>query len=486
MPKTNLERRTWRNRIRCEGVQTLIPAVCLLSVLLPVPLTNGQNRDRDSNGGRIGARTVTHSEIGLIFAYPNGFSWSDVGAYVGTPFSGDFARMSADALRIQHGRFQFFAPADDSQFSFFPYSQLKQYDAEAVQAALQPLFITSTYNGKKRPVYFSWSLELHDKVPAASPGRWMQAVDVSSDEFIDFWINQYVKAVLWHRRNAIPTRWVGIDNCAFIWELYGVIDDSGRFVQGVPWDRPYPQNSDQYLTSIARFFHKLSQVAPEIRVMCNLGSLKDPSQFQRIYADVPGIMAEDILEADPREFARSGKYDLLTAVSWFGSLGRVAVLRAIVRRDAADDLRTAQMIYLLVKGPNFFFAPQFSDSTAAVPPSQYAELRSHLGEPRTSMRVECDPRAKARTYCLYSRTYERGLIYVNWTGRPQQIVLPHDRPYFDINGRPITILNVPDLSGTYATTEGPTHAARLTGEIRGADSSPSVRLRLQCDTERHR
>jgi len=351
---------------RC--VQPVLNIACLVAVSLPWATTATQSQNRPSGTVQVTTRTVTQSEIGLIFAYPTGFSWRDVGAYVGVVSSDNFAKMSAGALRIQHGRFQHFEPADDNAFALFPYSRLKRYDADEIAAGRQPLFVTATYQGKKRPVYFSWSLGLRGNVPSTSREQWMQAVDVSSDRFIDFWINQYVRTVVWQNRLDISDRWIGIDNCAFLWELYGVLDDHGHFVSSVPWDAPYPQDSDQYLESIKQFFHKLKQVAPEIKVMCNMGSLKDGNQFPSVYADVPGLMAENISEADPRGLARLGQYRLLNSISWFGSQNRVAVLRAIVQPDNTEDLRTAHMIYLLIKGPNFFFAPQFKDSTSAVHP----------------------------------------------------------------------------------------------------------------------
>jgi len=439
-------------------LQPALNIVCFVAVLLPWVTTPAQPQNRHSGAVQVTTRTVTQSEIGLIFAYPTGFSWRDVGAYVGPVSSDNFAKLSAGALKIQHGRFQHFEPADDNTFAFFPYSRLKRYDADEMSAGRQPLFVTATYQGKKRPVYFSWSLGLRGNVPSTSREQWMQAVDVSSDRFIDFWVNHYVRTVVWHNRLDISDRWVGIDNCAFMWELYGVIDDDGHFVSSVPWDAPYPQDSDQYLESIKQFFHKLKQVAPEIKVMCNMGSLKDGSHFPSVYADVPGLMAENISEADPREFARLEQYDLLNSISWFGSQNRVAVLRAIVQRDNAEDLRTAHMIYLLIKGPNFFFAPQFKDSPSAVPPDQYVDMRSDLGEPLAPMRIEREG-TKGHPYEMYSRNYQRGTVYVNWTGTTQEIALLGNRHYFDSSGKRITHITVPDLTGTYVLIEAPKHSA---------------------------
>jgi hypothetical protein len=419
------------------GISAFVPAYC-------------QTESHVSPGAA--RRTVTQSEIGLIFAYPNGFSWRDVGALVNTPGSKYFAQMSPDALKIQHGRFQHFSPSDDNHNAFFPYFRLKEYDAQEVVNGRQPLFVTATYQGKKRPVYFEWSLALQNNLPKSPSQDWMQAVDVSSDRFLDFWVNQYVRRELWKNRPASPDQWVGLDNCAFRSDLYGVLDDNGRFVPNVPWDAPFAQTPDQYLASIKLFFHKLAGKAPDIKTMCNIGSLADWGQFKAIYAEIPGVMQEDIAEANPREFARTGEYNLLTALSWFGSEGRPAVLRALLSRGSTEQIRTAYMFYLLVKGPNFFFAPEFTDHAAAVPRDKYADTRAALGEPTDSMKI-VPVRPKNTAYNLYSRTYQHGIVYVNWTGSAQEMILPGTNRYFDFEGKPVTRITLPDLTGTYVTTE---------------------------------
>jgi hypothetical protein len=419
-----------RNLIVLSVLLFVGTCLCWISV-------KAEPQNSESAGSRT-VRTVSKSEIGMIFAYPNGFSWKDVGAYVGMPVSAYYAQMSPEALKIQHGRFQFFGLSDDHKYSLFPYSRLKEFENG------QPIFITATYQQKKRPVYFNWSLKLRNGVPTTSPEEWQQAVDVSSDRFINFWINDYVKNVLWRSQAAPPNHWVGIDDCAFTWDLYGVLDDEGRYVTNVPWDAPWPQNSDEYLDSIKQFFHKLHTIAPEIKVMCNVGALKDPKQFPSIYADVPGIMTEDIAYAAPPAYARKKKYDLLTSVSWFTSVGRVAVLRGIPA-NATEDIRTAYVTYLLLKGANSFFAPQFKGTTTAVPPDQYRKTCPPLGEPTEVMRLQSD---RDPSYTLYSRTYEHGIVYLNWTGRSQNIALPNGQAYSDADGRPISSITVPDMTGT--------------------------------------
>lgn len=397
---------------------------------------------------------ATKSDIGSIFAYPApGMTWRDLRAYVGVPDSGYFSKMAPDALKIEQGRFQHFEPDDDTCCSFFPYSRLKEYEAEEVKQGRPPLFVTATYQGKRRPVYFAWSMDLQGgDVPRTPSHSWMQAVDISSDRFVQFWVNEYVRGRLWHHRAPPRGTWVGLDNCVFIWELYGVIDDRGRFVSGIRWDRPFSQDATQYLTSVKQFFHKLRQVAPDINVMCNLGSLKDPSEFQALFADVPGIMAENISELNPLEYARRRQYEEFTSVSWFGARGGVGLLRAIVPPPGdAEHLRTACAIYLLIKGSNFFFDPELQESTFLIPPERFGPMRSALGAPAGAMRIEPDP-IKGNPYSLYSRTYQRGIVYVNWTGKAQNISLPANHTYFDPAGRPVSKIVLSDLAGTYVST----------------------------------
>lgn len=396
-------------------------------------------------------RTVPWSEIGLIYAFPNGFSWRDVGALVSVPNSDYFHKMAPDSLKIAQGRFQHFQPADDTHYAFFPYSELKNYEAQEVRNGRAPLFVTATYQGARRPVYFAWSLKLRGDVPTAPREEWMQAVNVGSDRFIQFWVNEYVDKILWRQSPTSSVRWVGLDNCAFMWNLYGVVNDRGHFVSGVRWDRPFPRTSDQFVTAIEHFFHQLAEIAPYIRTMCNMGALDNWSQFKTIYAEVPGLMAEDIAEANSKEYARTGKYDILTALSWFVLQSRIVILRAIVPPNDLHSLRTAYMLYSLVRGQNTFFAPELNISQAAVPPSEYSAMRAALGQPVGPMQVIRD-RTKGSPYNLYSRQCQHGIVYVNWTGTSQVIALPSSSYYFNPEGSRVSVVVLPDLTGTYVTT----------------------------------
>lgn len=402
---------------------------------------------------RFGPRTVLPSETGLIFGVPDGFPWLDVGAYVGTPLSGNFQHMSAAALKIHHGRFQHFMPADDNNYggyAYFPYSELKRFEAAEVAAGRPPIFITATYEGRRRPVYFAWSLGLNGNTPTAAPKMWEQAVDVSSDAYVSFWVTQYVRDRIFGDSSAPPNSWVGLDNCAFIYSLYGVIDDAGNFVSGVPWDDPFPKTAQQYLPFIETFFSKLRRVAPDVQTMCNVGSLQTPSSFPAVYADIPGLMSENIVSSDPGVYARIGINQQISWFSWFGSQGRVAVLRAELASNGPESVKTATLMYLLVRGPNFFFAPQYVVNGTAEGPSpvEYNSIIAQLGDPIEDVQV-VPGFSRSSPYDLYSRRFQRGTVYANWTGASVTVPLSPREVHLNASNSPITELTIPDLSADY-------------------------------------
>lgn len=81
-----------------------------------------------------------------------------VGAAALNPHDPYFGRMRPDAVKAPHGHFQHVAPADPGDD--FPYSEFKDYNAKEVAAGKPPLLVAATFAGKKRPVFFSWPLEL--------------------------------------------------------------------------------------------------------------------------------------------------------------------------------------------------------------------------------------------------------------------------------------------------------------------------------------
>src|SRR5207253_11390788 len=105
----------------------------------------------------------------------------------------------------------------------------------------------------------------------------------------------------------------------------------------------------------------------------------------------------------------------------------------------ADKLRTAYVHYLIIRGVNFFFAPQFN--VPEVPPVNYEAMQSALGAPVAPSSNWQEPGAD-EGYRLYSRETEGGLVYLNWTGTTKTITLPSDKTHYDRAGNPVTRLTL--------------------------------------------
>lgn len=399
-------------------------------------------------------RTVGPIERGSIFMYPRQKDWAQLGVYVGGPkYTSFFRAMRPDAIKVAQGRFQHFCPDDVKRWAWFPHSELKAFEAEEVAAGRDPIFVTATYQGKKRPVYFKWSLgALRDDKPSSHSNEWMQAVNVQDDRYVRFWIERYARKIL---QPDIPNMWMGLDTCAYVYSLYGVLDDAGKFVPGVKWDRPFAQTEEAFHTSVKAFFRKLKQTAPDIKVMCNIAALSDWQKFPELYADVPGIMNEDIvhfLNSDAKAYARRVAYQQLHWIQWMADQNRVALLRAKISRDDEPFARTAVVTYLLVRGKNFFFAPQAPGTSDTIDLARVDAMQRALGTPTGRMESEKEAGSSADWNRLYWRSCQKGIVYLNLTGKPKTIRLPEDRTYYNRDGQPVREITVEDLTGEYVLT----------------------------------
>ena len=122
-------------------------------------------------------------------------------------------------------------------------------------------------------------------------------------------------------------------------------------------------------------------------------------------------------------------------------------MRALVSPDPLQ-IRSAASIYLLLKGPNFFFAPQYQGTTSSVPSSLYSRIEARIGQPLTVFQSRLGL-GSPEGYRLYWRTFQNGTVYANWTGQTQTLSLPTDRSYFDADGNAVTKITVPDLTATF-------------------------------------
>jgi hypothetical protein len=398
-------------------------------------------------------RTVIDKEAGSLFQRPNGFSYSSYGAFVGTPAG----TLDPDALQVIMARFDKFSPHDATVTKGFPYNALKQYESQEVSAGRAPIFVTATYKGKKRPVYWAWSLKLSNNAPTTSSSLWEQAVNVQDPRFIKFWVNRFVRGILWPQFYNSRNVAFQVDEAAFNWNLFGVLDDSGHFVAGVPWDSPFPQSANAYFAAVGSFFTQMKTIAPEVKVFPNVGTMSDPSKFKTVFADVPGIINEDIYawHANLSTYTRNNWYSqTMTYYPWVASQGKVQILRAVVPIGDFNSLLSAFAMYSLLKGPNSFFAP--GSQSTSISPSQWMGMRSLLGDPIGTMKsVQYGSTAG---YRLYSRVFQGGTVYLNFSGATRTITLDKRYLHWDPRGNQITTLTIPDNSGTFDTTVRPSTA----------------------------
>ena len=258
-------------------------------------------------GAKAQYRTVNDKEAASVFQTPGGFSYEDYGAFIGSAPSGS---LDPTALDILYARFDKFSSSDNTMIRGFPYSALKSYEASQVAAGKAPIFVTATYAGKKRPVVFqlvagSFRERGHRAVRELAAG--CQRRRFALRKFLDQQLHPLDRVEVFA---IVQHVWFELDECAFNYGVLGVLDDRNHFVSNVTWDSPFPQSSAAYFASVASFFSQLKTQAPDIQTLPNIGSSRDPTQFDNIFTSVPGGLAEDIYSwhALPTAYTRNSWY----------------------------------------------------------------------------------------------------------------------------------------------------------------------------------
>lgn len=397
-------------------------------------------------------RTVSSSEIGSIFTTPNGFDWSQLGAYVGAPKSELFSYMAPTALKVVHTRFHVFKESDEWTWNYFPYSGFRIYEGTEIAAGRNPLFITAYYQGKTRQVVWKWSLGLQGTSlkPTADPSAWEYAVNVQDERFIRYWIT-YVNGLL-QEYSSMKNVWVGVDEAAFMPGLYGVIDDTGNFVQGVQWDSPFPQTPADYYKSIGYFFTRVKQLAPTFKIMPNSGGITDWTQFANTFGKAQGLMLEELNpETSAGDYyVRSLQYNQLTNYASEAAKGYPMIFASVIPGSNQSRITDSTVMYLLMKGANTFYAPQIEGTYNALPPTAYQKIFQALGQPTGALK--CQPasgKAASSGLCVYFREFQNGTVFLNWSGSSQKMPLPAGKQYRDSANRPVASVTLSDLRGSY-------------------------------------
>jgi hypothetical protein len=177
-------------------------------------------------------------------------------------------------------------------------------------------------------------------------------------------------------------------------------------------------------------------------------------------------MIEDIYswQSNPTAYIRNKFYtQTATTVSWFGEQGRPGILRAWLPPNDPASVVTAFVVFSLLKGPNFFFAPALQGNSPnpyiAIPPSEWEGINSALGNPVGAIQSKLAP-GLAGGYQLFWRQFEGGLVYLNLTGSTDTVQLPSGQQYFDSQGALVTQITIPDLTGCYVLFSNMRRAAK--------------------------
>ncbi len=417
-------------------------------------------------------RAVIDNERGMCYTAPAKGEWGKIGGYLGMPLWGPFWKMQPEAFKGVHGRLQHFGPEDQDANAYFPYAALKSFEADEVAQGRPPIFVTASYQGKQRPVLFSWIL------PPEGGGFHAQAVNVGDERFIRFFINNYAwdcflksKPVRFYSYQnmdwaSYQNMWVGLDNGLYSQELYGVLDDAGKYVPRAAWDKPFPQNEDDYVRAVGYALRRIHELAPDIRLLINGASLQDMSKYAETFGTVDGFMQE----AFPDRLLGSNDLDRHEFYQQYIAMTKHSrdKLQLYQVSGAADEarMRTAYLAYCLFRGDNAFFGPVGEEigqeGVVEVAPERYAAMKNALGSPVGPPQDRVEPGAKNDGFRLYWRPMEGGIVYINDSGKAQTIDLPTGREFFDANGKPVTAITVLDHAGEYVLFRPGLRAAKPT------------------------
>lgn len=446
-------------------------AAVAVSLLVVDPRPSGGRASTAAGNGN----AVLPSDRGSLFAEVAADQLASLGIALDAPNSTDWPLMRPDAVKVSHGLATLVSPSGEDQWPWFPYRKFIGYEQQEVRAGRPPLRLTATYEGRSRPVYWNWSLGF--PAPGQRPkvtdsSQWEQGVNLGDDRYVQWLVKNYLRPVLLHQYfsadgrpvdadGPYPNEWVGMDEVAVNYHLYGVLDDDGRWVpmdQGPVMDRAFPNGSIAFHTMFQRFFARLHQVNPQIRVMANVGSPDNWNLFQRDVADVDGLAVEDIssnLPDDGTGFGGASTPYRWAAIATFVGQSKVALLRSLLDRNSPTydaDLRTALMSYLILSGVNSAWAPQTVGDHKEIPPSEFEAMKNALGAAASGMAEHQEANSSG---VLYTRTMVKGAVYVNETGHTVTVPCPHGGVCWDRAGNRVRDISVPDHVGDYLLTVAP-------------------------------
>lgn len=340
----------------------------------------------------------------------------------------------------------------DESRSNFPIAEFLAYERDEVRQGRDPLFITATYEGKKRPVLML--MFLPGRIVAKYHGaEEVQAVNIRDDRYIKFWVKNHIR-----RRVTDPGyhlwNWViGLDNSTYRIGRYVVVDDEGQYHR-VIWDEPFPQTGEEWMDAAQWALHRIKALAPDVVLLHNpFGkALEDEARYGEVFGALDGATGE--------QFSLEGVYS--SPFDWRSHARKIPpagpdAYKIQVFSDGADNLYEMQQLflaYLILSGPNAFFGPHYRSGKVSreIPPDWYASMKNMLGSPTEHPQIIQEV-GEEQGYLMFSRYCEGGIVYLNVSGTTKQITLPDDRPYYDPNGNPVSQVFLNDCMSTYVTID---------------------------------
>jgi hypothetical protein len=388
------------------------------------------------------ARTVYDTERGGFFCQPFAAEWHRYGAVFGRHWY-RLDKMQPGAIKGLHGRLQHFASVDEPPegFAYFPWQEFSAYDADEVRQGRPSLLVTSTWEGKKRPLYFSYG-DFNPEWP-------YQAMNVRDERFIKFWIKSYARNQM--LRQGVQNSWVGLDNGTFLMSLYGVRDDSGRYIKGTPWDAPYPKDDAEWVEANLFMLRKLREWAPDIVLAMNEIGLSEESRHRlpEFLETLGAVVREDFwyYAGGNDEWHRGAFFELASRIQNNAKTGKPEIWQLQVPRGDDTLLRRSFVAFLIFGGANFFFGPVDRDSVE-IDPALWAAMRNQLGRPVGECQY-VQEKSEPKGYGTYTRECEGGICYLNWSGSGKTYLMPQGRTCYDRAGQAVDAIHVDDRSGDY-------------------------------------
>jgi hypothetical protein len=117
-------------------------------------------------------------------------------------------------------------------------------------------------------------------------------------------------------------------------------------------------------------------------------------------------------------------------------------------------IRSGYIGYAIMRGQNGFLGvidvtPNSDVGRYETNPATWQAIKQALGQSTALPTSTLEAGASSYGYRLYKRNFQRGIAYLNFTGKTKTITLPTNRQFKDRNGNPITKLTLGYQKGDY-------------------------------------